>query len=106
MLKLLGYETRPFYDARKAAKLLLAGESPDVLMLDINMPTVTGLDMLEFVRRRDEWQNLPVIMLSSEAADVQVDTAMELGADVYVFKPVTLEELEAALKVAEQKRNA
>jgi len=104
MLKLLGYETRPFNDARKAAKLLLAGECPDVLMLDINMPTVTGLDMLEFVRRRDEWKNLPVIMLSSEAADVQVDTAMELGADAYVFKPVTLDELEAALKMAELKR--
>ena len=68
------------------------------------MPTVTGLDMLEFVRRRDEWKSLPVIMLSSEAADVQVDTAMELGADAYVFKPVTLEELEAALKTAESKR--
>ncbi len=106
MMKLLGDETRPFNDARKAAKLLLAGERPDVLMLDINMPTVTGLDMLEFVRRRDTWQNLPIIMLSSEAADVQVDTAMELGADAYVFKPVTLEELEAALKSAEEKRRA
>ncbi len=68
------------------------------------MPTVTGLDMLEFVRRRDTWKHLPVIMLSSEAADVQVDTAMELGADAYVFKPVTLEELEAALNLAEAKR--
>ena len=104
MLKLLGYETRPFIDARKAAKLLLAGERPDVLMLDINMPEVTGLDMLEFVRRREEWKHLPIIMLSSEAADVQVDSAMELGADAYVFKPVTLEELEAALKMVETKR--
>ena len=103
MLKLLGYETRPFIDARKAAKLLLAGERPDVLMLDINMPAVTGLDMLEFVRRRDQWKDLPIIMLSSEAADLQVDTAMELGADAYVFKPVTIEELEAALKTAEEK---
>jgi CheY-like chemotaxis protein len=105
MLKLLGYETRPFYDARKAAKLLLAGERPDVLMLDINMPAVTGLDMLEFVRRRDQWKDLPIIMLSSEAADLQVDTAMELGADAYVFKPVTIEELEAALKTAEEKHS-
>ncbi len=104
MLQLLGYETRPFIDARKAAKLLLAGERPDVLMLDINMPTVTGLDMLEFVRRRDQWENLPIIMLSSEAADIQVDTAMDLGADAYVFKPVTIEELEAALQMAESKR--
>jgi CheY-like chemotaxis protein len=105
MLQLLGYQTRPFIDARKAAKLLLAGERPDVLMLDINMPAVTGLDMLEFIRRRDQWKNLPIIMLSSEAADLQVDTAMELGADAYVFKPVTIEELEAAFKKAQAKHN-
>jgi len=106
MLQLLGYETRPFIDVRRAAKLLLAGEQPDILLLDINMPEVTGLDMLEFVRRRDRWKNLPVVMLSSEAADLQVDAAMELGADAYVFKPVTIDELEAALKTAEAKRKA
>ena len=104
MLKLLGYETRPFLDARKAAKLLLAGEQPDVLMLDINMPEVSGLDMLEFVRRRDQWKNLPIVMLSSEAAELQVDAAKELGADAYVFKPVTIDELENAIKEAEAKR--
>jgi CheY-like chemotaxis protein len=103
MLQLLGYETRSFIDARKAAKLLLAGERPDVLMLDINMPAVTGLDMLEFIRRRDQWKDLPIVMLSSEAADLQVDTAMELGADAYVFKPVTIEELEAAFNKAQAK---
>ena len=104
MLQLLGYETVPFLDARKAAHRLLAGERPDVLLLDINMPGVTGLDFLEFLRRRPAWDDLPVIMLSSEAADVQVDTAMELGADAYVFKPVTIEELEQALETAQSKR--
>ena len=100
MLQLLGYETRSFSDARVAAKKLLNGERPDVLMLDINMPGVSGIDLLEFVRRRTEWKDLPIIMLSSEAADIQVDTAMDLGADAYVFKPVTLEELEEALETA------
>ncbi|MFC1995974.1 response regulator [Chloroflexota bacterium] len=104
MLKLLDYETRAFFDARKAARKLLAGERPDVLLLDINMPQVSGLDMLEFVRRRDQWKDLPIIMLSSEAADLQVDTAKELGADAYIFKPVTIDELENALKKAEAKR--
>ena len=106
MLQLLGYETVPFLDARKAARKLLAGERPDVLLLDINMPGVSGLDFLEFVRRRSEWDDLPVIMLSSEAADIQVDTAMELGADAYVFKPVTIDELEKALETAQTKRQS
>ena len=104
MLQLLHYETRSFGDARMAAKALLAGERPDILMLDINMPGVSGIDLLEFVRRRTEWSNLPIIMLSSEAADIQVDTALDLGADAYVFKPVTLEELSDALETASAKR--
>ena len=64
------------------------------MVLDINMPEVSGLDMLEFLRRRKEWKDLPIIMLSSEAADVMVDKALQLGADGYVMKPVTIEELE------------
>ena len=49
LLQLLDYETRSLSDARIAAKALLAGEKPDLLMLDINMPGVTGIDLLEFV---------------------------------------------------------
>jgi DNA-binding response OmpR family regulator len=104
LLQLLHYKTRSFSDARIAAKALLAGERPDILMLDINMPGVSGIDLLEFVRRRAEWTDLPIIMLSSEAADIQVDTALDLGADAYVFKPVTLEELDEALETARAKR--
>ena len=61
------------------------------------MPEVSGLDMLEFVRRRKEWNDLPILMLSTEAADVTVDKALTLGADGYVSKPVTIEELEKAI---------
>ena len=103
MLELLDCQTTSFLSARSAAQTLLTGERPDVLVLDINMPEVSGLDLLEFLRRRPEWKNLPVVMLSSEAADVTVDEAMELGADGYVMKPVTLEELEKAVETAFQK---
>ncbi|HEX9797380.1 MAG TPA: response regulator [Anaerolineales bacterium] len=98
MLKLLEWQVRTFHDARSASKLLLAGERPDVLLLDINMPEVSGIDMLEFVRRRNELNDLPVIMLSSETTDLQVDEAMDLGASAYIFKPVMIDELEAALQ--------
>jgi two-component system chemotaxis response regulator CheY len=67
------------------------------MILDINMPEVTGMDMLEFLRRRTELKDLPVIMLSTEATDIRVDEAMRLGANAFVFKPVTIEELEAAI---------
>ncbi len=104
MLRLLDYETRSFPNARRAARALLTGQRPDLLILDINMPEVSGLDLLEFIRSRRQWDGLPVIMFSSEAADVQVDHALALGADAYIFKPVTLDELETAIAQAMQKR--
>jgi DNA-binding response OmpR family regulator len=100
MLELLDFQVTGFLNARRAAQALLSGKLPQLMMLDINMPEVSGLDLLEFLRRRAEWKDLPVIMLSTEAADVTVDQALSLGADEYITKPVTIEELEKAVNSA------
>lgn len=97
MLELLDHEVRQFRTARSAAEELLAGKRPNAMILDINMPQVSGIDMLEFLRMREGLKEIPVVMLSTETADVQVDQALELGANAFIFKPVTLEELEQAL---------
>jgi CheY-like chemotaxis protein len=76
---------------------LLSGKKPDLMIVDVNMPEVSGLDLIEFLRRRPEWKDTPIIMLSTEAADTTVEKALKLGADAYVLKPVTLEELEKAM---------
>jgi DNA-binding response OmpR family regulator len=100
MVKLIDYETQTFLNARATAQTFLAGKIPDLLILDVNMPEVSGLDLLEFLRRRKEWKNLPIIMLSSEATDVMIDRALGMGADSYITKPVTIEELEKAMETA------
>ena len=100
MLKLLDCEVRHFFSARPAAQTLLNGERPDLFVLDINMPEVSGIDFLEFIRLRKDIKNIPVVMLSSEATDVMIDRAMALGADAYVTKPVAIEELEEAIQKA------
>jgi DNA-binding response OmpR family regulator len=104
MLKLLDYSTRSFLDAPTAANTLLDGEKPDLILLDLNMPQVSGKDFLEFVRRKPEFNSLPILMLSSEFADVEVHSLLNLGADAYVTKPVTIEELGRALAQAVQNR--
>ena len=103
MLKLLNCDVTSFLNVRSAAQLFASGRKPDLLILDINMPEVSGLDMIEFLRRRPETKELPIVMLSSEAADTMVDRAMELGADTYVMKPVTIDELEKAMAAAHAK---
>jgi two-component system chemotaxis response regulator CheY len=100
MLQLLDSTVEIFRDARSAAKRLLAGDRPDLIVLDINMPEVSGIDFLEFLRMRDDLKEIPVVMLSSETTDIQVDEAMRIGANAFVFKPVTLEELEEAIRIA------
>jgi two-component system chemotaxis response regulator CheY len=97
MLELLDFDVKTWRDARRAAQALLAGQRPDLIMLDINMPEVTGMDFLEFIGMRKELRGLRVIMLSTEASDVRVDQAMELGASGFVSKPVTIEELESVI---------
>ena len=104
MMKLLEHETSSFFNARSVVQAMMDGRVPDLILLDINMPEVTGLDLLEFLRRRPGTKNLPVVMLSTEASDVMIDRANELGADAYVSKPVTLEELEHAMNEAFEKR--
>ncbi|HET9914345.1 MAG TPA: response regulator [Anaerolineales bacterium] len=100
MLKMLNCEVMTFKSARSAAQRLLTGKTPDLMILDISMPEVSGLDLLEFLRRRKEWKELPILMLSSEAADDMVDQALQMGADSYLSKPVTIEELEKSMTIA------
>jgi CheY-like chemotaxis protein len=100
ILGLLEFKMQAFHDARSAVRALKAGERPDVMLLDISMPEVTGVDLLEFIRKRMGFHDLPILMLSSEATDAQVDQALALGADGFVAKPVTIDELEAAIEKA------
>ena len=100
MLQLLDCSVETFRDARSAAQKLLDGGRPELIVLDINMPEVTGIDLLEFLKMRPDLKHIPVVMLSSETTDAQVDEAMKIGANAFVFKPVTLDELEAAINKA------
>jgi DNA-binding response OmpR family regulator len=106
MLQLMSYQTRPFRDARSAAKALLDGGKPDLIFLDINLPEVNGIELLRFIRSRSKWDTVPVVMLSSEAADVQVDEAIRIGADDYTIKPVMYEELLEVIERVTKSRRA
>jgi CheY-like chemotaxis protein len=100
MLELLDCKVTAYNSVRPAVQTLLAGNKPDLIVLDVNMPEISGLDMVEFLRRRPESRNLPIIVLSSEATDSIADEALALGADAYVTKPVSVDELEKAMATA------
>lgn len=100
MLQLLDCNVTVFNNVRSAAQTFISGKKPDLIIVDLNMPEVSGLDMIEFLRRRPEAKKLPIVMLSSEATDEIVDKALAVGADAYIMKPVTIEELEKSMATA------
>ncbi len=95
LLELRGYQVDTAEDGRSALALLDAGAAPDVVLLDIMMPGIDGLETLR--RIREDHEELPVVMLSVVGrADAIVD-AMRSGAADYLNKPFEEDELEAVL---------
>ncbi|MGH2581901.1 MAG: response regulator [Anaerolineales bacterium] len=100
MLKLIDYETECFLDAAAATQALMDGRRPALILLDIKLPRVSGKEFLITLRKQQQYNDLPVLMLSSEFADSEVDEFMHIGADGYVFKPVTIDEMQQAIERA------
>ena len=90
------HELRAVPDGQKAIEYL-AGEGgfadrkrhpfPSLVLLDINMPKKSGLEVLEWIRRQPKFRSLPVLMLTSSSRQEDMDRALKLGADDYLSKP-------------------
>jgi two-component system chemotaxis response regulator CheY len=72
----------------KEALAQLETKKIDLILLDWNMPELSGLDFLKKVRAMDEHKDLPIIMVTSEAARYNVIEALKNGATDYIIKPV------------------
>src|SRR6185436_14036584 len=74
---------------------MAALHSPDVVILDLSMP---GMDGLEVCRQLREWSQVPILVLSVREGEREKVAALDLGADDYVTKPFGLEELRARIR--------
>jgi len=72
------------------------GNNPDLVILDLNLPGLSGLDLFHEMRRRRP--SVPVAMLTSRAAEIDREVGLELGADDYVTKPFSPRELAARVR--------
>ncbi len=104
MCTILGYETQAFDSPSKAGQTLLSGVTPKLIFLDINMPGVSGFEFLKFVREKERWKKMIIIMVTSESDETQVEKAIRMGADGYVFKPINFDELKMAIRIAAKRR--
>jgi two-component system chemotaxis response regulator CheY len=85
-LKSRGYAVTTAEDG-EAALAALRQTAFDLLVLDINMPCLDGLALLQIIRAKDEWRALPVVMLTTEGQEADRDRALALGATAYMTKP-------------------
>lgn len=77
----------------------LAGtESPDLVLLDIMLPGISGLDVCRALKRDPRTVNIPVILLTARNEDIDVVTGLEVGADDYVTKPFSPKVLAARIR--------
>lgn len=80
------------------AELLLHETTPDLLILDWMMPELSGFELLRRIRRRQETERLPVIMVSARGEEQDRVRGFELGADDYVVKPFSVPEFMARVQ--------
>ena len=103
-LELNGYQTDCAYDGKTGISRIKTWK-PDLVLLDIMLPEVDGITILQILRSEDEFKETPVIMMTAKSQDSDKFIGFESGADDYVTKPFIVKELVYRVK-AVLKRSA
>ena len=89
MMQSFGFAVAEAADGREALAALSGGDRPDVVLLDWNMPEVSGFEVLTAIRRDPRLADMPVVMVTTETEINQMSKALEHGVSEYVMKPFT-----------------
>ena len=83
----------------KSGVLEAASKNPDIILLDLGLPDMDGVEVIEKIR---SWSNTPIIVISARSEDADKIDALDAGADDYLTKPFSVEELLARLRVTQR----
>jgi len=96
-LKKEGFEVVLAHDGNRGLKLARERD-PDLIILDLMLPGIDGLEICKVLKREDQTSNIPIIMLTAKGSEVDKVLGLELGADDYMTKPFGMRELIARAK--------
>ena len=82
------------------AIMLSASHKPDIIILDLGLPDIDGVEVIEQIRK---WSDVPIIIVSARSEDRDKITALDKGADDYLTKPFSVDELLARLRVIQRR---
>ena len=100
VLSAAGHEVRTMESGEALEKLVSAGETPDLLLLDIMLPGKDGLQLLSEWKARPSTSAIPCIILSAKGEELDKVRGLEMGAEDYITKPFGVLELQARVKTA------
>jgi len=92
-----GYEVMTTPDGDQALRLLDTFR-PDLILLDIMLPLRNGFEVCQRIRENPGWKNTRIVMLTAKGREVEVTKGLALGADVYITKPFSTQELLASVR--------
>ena len=96
-LKKAHFDVREFVDAEKFLKFLHS-QIPDLVILDLMLPDADGMDICKYLKTKNEYSAIPIIMLTAKTDETDRVLGLELGADDYVTKPFSPRELVARVR--------
>ena len=104
MVTTLSLNNYQYYTASNGSNAIMEAIShnPDVIFLDLGLPDMDGIDVIKKIR---SWSNVPIIVVSARGEDNDKIDALDSGADDYLTKPFSIDELLARLRVAERRMN-
>ena len=99
MMRVSGFRVLKTSNSTPALTVMVT-EKPDVVILDIMMPEISGLDILRQMRRDPQLANIPVVVVSAKSMPADIKNGMEAGASTYLTKPVGFLDLKEAVERA------
>ena len=96
MMRLNGFRVIKTYSSTPAMSIIRE-EKPDLILLDIMMPEISGIEILHLVRSDPVLALIPVVVISARATPTDVQTGLDAGASIYLTKPVGYMDLKNAV---------
>ena len=94
-----GFDVVEAGDGQEGLEKVLAGPTPDVALVDWNMPVMNGLEFITAVRKQQELRRMTLMMVTTESEHAQIVRALAAGAHEYVIKPFTAEAIQEKLSI-------
>lgn len=97
LMKRAGYEVHTASDG-DAAIASIKAHPPDLILLDINMARHDGFEVCQTIRANPKWKGIRIVMLTAKGRDVEREKGMAMGADDYITKPFSTQEVVAKVQ--------